>query len=250
MKSTIAIDESLIQTEMKYWKVPGLSVSIVKEGALPYAKGFGVRNDTSQPVDAHTQFCIASCSKAMTSAIIAMLVSQGKLSYDTPIRKYLPAFTLVDAKASEKVTLRDLLCHRSGLGGHDGIWPVKENLSQFTSRFKFLQPSAPYGTKAQYSNIMYGLAGHVAEVVTGKDWNSLVHEYLFAPLSMSESSCQAAQLISASNHADPYQVINGKLTALPVWNVDTVAPAASVNTTAQDMQMTRQKKKKKQFRSS
>ena len=235
MRKNITIDTDFIQEEMCCWGVPTLALSVVREGMEPFTAAFGDIAEKGRTADAHTAFCIASCSKAMTSALAAMLVSEGKLNYDTPVVEYLPSFALADPEASENTTLRDILCHRTGLGGHDGIWPVPETLDQFTRRFRYLLPSAPFRKKAQYSNIMYALAGRLCEQVTGKDWSALMHEYIFSPLKMDESSCTADRLTRSGNWAVPHQVIEGRLTSLSVWNTDTVAPAASVNSTAADM---------------
>lgn len=235
MNEKMLIDEKLILSEMDYWKVPALSLAAVRGEEKPFTAAFGHRRIGGEKADVHTAFCIASCSKAMTSALIAILVSEGTLDYDTPVTAYVPEFSLADPEASAKTTLRDILCHQTGVGGHDGIWPVPEGLSDFTARFRHLAPSAPFRAKAQYSNIMYALAGCIAERATGKNWSELMKEYLFSPLSMNESSCTADVLTGPGNCALPYQVVGGKLTPLSVWNVDTVAPAASVNTTASDM---------------
>ncbi|QAT42980.1 serine hydrolase [Aminipila luticellarii] len=236
MKKMITVDEQLIQREMDFWNVPGLSVSIVKEGQEPYTKSFGWRDkENQQKVTDTTLFGIASCSKAMTSAVIAMLVAEGKLDYDVPVTTYIPDFALMDEEASKNTTLRDMLCHRTGLGGHDAIWPVPKTLKEFAQAFPYLQPSAPFRSLTQYSNIIYAVIGYAAEAVTGQTWTELMHHYLFDPLGMTQTNCQAKSMTDSDNFAHPYQVLDGVLTKLPVWDVDSVAPAASVNCTAIDM---------------
>lgn len=236
MKKNITVDESLIKREMDYWNVPGLSVSVVQKGRDPYTASFGFSDQKNKlETTERTLFCIASCSKAMTSAVIAMLTAERKLDYDTPVINYIPGFSLMDKEATEKMTLRDMLCHRTGLGGHDGIWPIPGNLKDFSKLFPYLQPSAPFRSRVQYSNIIYAMIGYVAEAVTGKTWPELMDIYLFSPLGMDRTNCRSQKLIDSDDHAHPYQVIDGKLTELPVWDVDTVAPAASVNSTAEDM---------------
>lgn len=228
------LNEQLILSEMKYWQVPGLSIACVKDGES-YAGGFGIRDIKNMPVDGDTVFCIASCSKAMTSAVIAMLVTEGLLDYDRPVREYLPKLRLADSRAEKELTLRDILCHRSGLAPHDGTWPSAVSPDEFAERLAFLAPSAPFRSKAQYSNVMYALAGHIAETAAGMSWPDIMKEYLFDPLGMVSTTCRANDLIDETNHAEPFQVIDGVLTQLQIWDVDTVAPAASVNTCASDM---------------
>lgn len=232
--NNIDLNEKMILSEMSYWRVPGASVSYVTPDASN-VRCFGVRNVQGQPVTEDTVFCIASCSKAMTSAVIAMLVSDGVLDYDKPVREYLPDLTMADNEASQQMTLRDMLCHRSGLAPHDGIWPSDCTSREFENRFAYLMPSAPFRNKAQYSNIVYTLAGHVAQEVTHLSWPDLMKKYLFDPLAMTSTTCSAKDLINAGNRAEPFKVQDGKLTQLKIWDVDTVSPAASVNTTGKDM---------------
>ena len=132
------LDKEKVLADLKYWQVPGMAVSYVKVSpdkdgryaADSFAGGYGVRETGGEPVDENTRFCIASCSKAMTSAVIAMLVTEGKLSYDVPVKEYLPGFAMMDAEADEKMTLRDMLCHRTGLAPHDGTDSEGYALSQ------------------------------------------------------------------------------------------------------------------------
>lgn len=235
MNPSAHIIDSLVRQEARYWKVPGLSMTVTQKGREPVFFNFGIRNKEQESVTEDTVFCIASCTKAMTSSVIAMMVTAGVLSYDEPVSSYLPGFSLADKEAQEKTTLGDILCHRTGLGAHDGLWPQRESLGSFIKRFAYLQPSGPFRQKAQYSNIMYALAGRIAEVRSGKPFAALMKEYLFDPLKMYSTTCSAEALAAEKNHAMPFQVIDGNLTELPIWNVDTVAPAASVNTTARDM---------------
>lgn len=237
------LNKEKLLSELNYWQVPGMAVSYVKVlpggdgsyGTESFAGGCGVRRVGGKPVDEDTKFCIASCSKAMTSAVIAMLVSEGKLDYDTPVKKYLTGFNMMDPEASENMTLRDMLCHRTGLAPHDGTWAGVTDPDTYMKRFKYLAPSAPFRSKAIYNNCIYGLAGHIIEVITGLSLEDAFKRYLFGPLGMENSSCDTHVLEKSENHAEPYQVIDRKLTKLDIWNVDTVAGAASVNTTASDM---------------
>lgn len=227
--------EQQIEREMELWKIPGASFAILAPEQSTLFHSVGIRDESEKKVDDETLFCVASCSKAMTAALFAILATKGLVDFDRPVKSYIPEFRLADPEATEKTTLRDMLCHRTGLGGHDGIWPFDQDYKTFHERFRYLEPSAPYGTVAQYSNVIYGLTGYIAERITGKSWPTLMEEYFFKPLGMHRSSCEASLLAADQNHAMPFQVLDGKLTQLPIWDVDTVAPAASVNTCAKDM---------------
>lgn len=230
------LSKEFVEDEMRYWKVPGLSGAVIQDGETVFSGGWGVRGtETGGSVTEHTRFGIASCSKSMTSALIAMLVDDGLLDYDTPVAEYIPGFRLLDPVASAQVTLRDMLCHRTGLGGHDGMWPGSISRAEFTRRLRYLEPNAPFRSKGQYSNTVYTLIGHVAECVTGKTWEELIRERIFAPLAMTESSCSIEELRAEPDHAEPHCVRGGKILQIPTWDVNLAGPAASVNSSAADM---------------
>ena len=105
------------------WKVPGLALAIVKDDSIILSRGFGVRElGKADPVDEHTLFAIASCSKAFTATLVGMLVSEGKLAWDDRATDRLPGFRLHDPYVTQEITLRDLMSHRSGLARGDRLW--------------------------------------------------------------------------------------------------------------------------------
>src|ERR1043165_350667 len=102
---------------LKEFEVPGLAVAVVKDGKVVLAKGYGVRKlGDPTPVDENTLFGIASNTKAFTAAALAMLVDEGKITWDDPVTKYLPYFQMYDPYVTREMRIRDLLTHRSGLG--------------------------------------------------------------------------------------------------------------------------------------
>jgi CubicO group peptidase (beta-lactamase class C family) len=136
------LDAYIDQTRIDY-NVPGMSVAIVKDGKTIYEKGFGVKDvKTGEKVDANTLFAIASNSKAYTATLMAMLVEEGKVSWDDNVRDYLPWFELYDNYVSSEMTIRDLLCHRSGLATFSGdlIWyGSKYSAEEVVRRAKHLE---------------------------------------------------------------------------------------------------------------
>ena len=182
-----------------------------------------------------SKFCVASCSKSMTGVLIAALVDRGYLDLDTPVCNYVPEMKMWDAEASARMSLRDMLCHRTGLGGYDVIWPNEEGRGHTAERLRYLKPNKPFREVSQYSNLIYIMIGYVAERVTGRPWSELMKEYVFDPIGMDRTCCLASEILEDQDHAEPYQVIDGKVTKLPFWNMNMAGPAASVNSTARDM---------------
>src|SRR5437763_9178315 len=113
--------DAYAQKVLADWHAPGVALAVVKDDKVILARGYGVR-EIGKPdaVDEHTVFDIASCSKAFTVAALAILVDEGKLRWTDPVTKYLPTFQLSDPYVTRELTVRDLLCHRSGLGTFAG----------------------------------------------------------------------------------------------------------------------------------
>ena len=236
MNMSKIIEQKLVEDEMYYWRAPSVGISVTrlnKPDEYIFAGERDVKNHL--PVNPDTMFCIASCSKSMTATLIGCLVSEGILDFDRPVREYVPEMKLWDPVASEKYTLRDMLCHRTGFGAHDVIWPMKEDRKVMAERIQYIEPVGIFRDKVIYSNVMYGLIGYVAEAVTGKSWGRLMEEYLFMPIGMKRTNCSANAMEKDSNYAKPYFVKDGVITEVPIWNVDQCGPAASVNSTHRDM---------------
>ena len=230
------IDEGFVISEMNYWRTPSIGISVFVDDKDEESLFIGSRNiEKNLPVNMDTMFCIASCSKAMTATLIGCLVSEGLLDFDRPVTEYAPECQLWDPVASSMFTLRDMLCHRTGFGAHDAIWPCRDGRQAMAERLKYIEPAGMFRQKVLYSNVIYAMAGYVAEAVTGTPWDKLMAEYLFKPLGMTRTNCSANILKEDRNHADPYYMIDGQPKKVPIWNVDQCGPAASVNSTHRDM---------------
>src|SRR5438067_7303810 len=148
--------DALIQEAMQAWEVPGASVAVVQGDEVIYLKGFGARElGRDERVTPDTLFAIGSTTKAVTTAAMAMLVDDGKMAWDDPVRKHLPSFRLSDPLADRDVRIRDLLCHRTGLRGHDLLWyrapwPPEETVR----RVGLLPLDRPFRTAFQYQSTM------------------------------------------------------------------------------------------------
>lgn len=231
--------DASINASMKEWKVPGAAVAIVKDQSVLYMKGFGVRElGKNEPVTPDTLFDIGSCTKAFTSAAIAILVDEGKMRWDGKVNEYIPFFHLRDPFADENVTLRDLLTHRTGVPATDFLWYVSPEASreQLIRRLAYAQPNAGFRTKFQYQNMMYVAAGVAVGEVAHGSWDDFVRSRIFQPLGMTNSDTSAIDAQKSPDHASPHeQNPDDSVKVIPWHNIDDAGPAGSINSSARDM---------------
>jgi CubicO group peptidase (beta-lactamase class C family) len=232
-----AIDE-IVQEALKAWEVPGVAVAIVHGDRVIFLKGFGVRRlGGKEPITPETIFAISSCSKAFTTLAMAMLVDEGKMSWDDPVRKHVPFFRLADPLADANVTLRDLVCHRTGLSNHDFLcyrapWSLEEQIR----RIGLVKPTRSFRSAFQYQSIMFIAAGHAVGTASGGSWGDFVKKRIFEPLDMSGASYTTAQALKSSDLASPHQRNkDGKVAVVPWYDFAEPNPAASINASAKDL---------------
>eukprot|EP01036_Dinobryon_divergens_P010294 gene10294-13790_t len=102
--------ERLVEASMREWKIPGLALAVVRDGELVHQKGYGVRDMRgAEPVTPETQFLLCSITKSLTAAGLGLLIDEGRLEWNRPVREVIPEFRLHDALATERLTVRDLL---------------------------------------------------------------------------------------------------------------------------------------------
>ncbi len=229
--------DAFIERIMKDWKVPGLAVAIVKDGKIAYAKGFGYRDvKKSFPVTPDTLFAIGSCSKAFTAAALGILVDEGKLEWDKPVREYMPDFRLQDEYATQQLRPRDLVTHQSGLPRHDLVWygsPLTRN--ELYERLRYLEPSKPLFSKFQYNNLMYMTAGVLVERISGQSWEEFVKNRILKPLEMKSSNFSVNDSQKTADFALPYREVKEVLKEIPFRNIDAIGPAGSINSSVNEM---------------
>ena len=231
-------DELMAETLPK-WNVPGVAVSIVKDGQVVLAKGYGVRDPaTGQPMTKDTLFPIASMTKAFTSFDVGLLMDEGRVSFDAPVAAYLPGFALKDPAASAGLTLRDMLSHRSGLPRHDAIWYHTAALTReaLLARMPFLEPSAPLRAKWQYNNLMFILSGLVVDRVSGGPWENFTAERIFKPLEMTRTTLSPEQAAVDPDHSGGRGILCGKPVNVPLFrNSPILNPAGGIYSCAGDL---------------
>jgi CubicO group peptidase (beta-lactamase class C family) len=198
--------QALLETWRKEYYVPGMSVGIINKGEIILASGFGSANG-SRAVDKNTLFAIASNTKAFISASIAQLVDEGKVDWDDPVQEYLPYFELYDPCVSEMTTIRDLLCHRTGLGTFSGdvIWYRNQMSAEDVVRHaKHIPKAFEFRNGYGYSNVMYIAAGEVIRAVSGMSWDQYVKMHFLQPLQMNNTLTSTKDLATSRNVATPY----------------------------------------------
>jgi CubicO group peptidase (beta-lactamase class C family) len=221
------------------WEVPGMAVAIVKDGEIIFSKGYGTINvNTGEAVDGNSLFAIASNSKAFTSAAIAMLIDEGKMSWNDKVRDYLPWFELYDPNVSANFTIRDLLTHRSGLKTFSGdlLW-YGSNLSreEVVRNAKYLEPTFGFRDGWGYSNIMFITAGLVIEEVTGMSWDDFIKERILDPLHMDRTVSSTISLAGMDNVSEPHNDFEDGLITIEWLNWDNIAPAGGLISSVNDV---------------
>lgn len=229
--------EAWLREEMDRWQVPGLGLGIIANGEVIFADGFGYRDAAKAlPVDTDTLFAIGSCSKAFTTFDMGLLVDEGRLDWDTPLREYLPDFRLADPVATELATPRDLVSHRVGLPRHDFVWyGAAASRRELYHALRYLTPSKTFRQAFQYQNLMYMTAGVLVEQISGQRWEDFTRERIFAPLGMTSSQFSVSDSETSENAALPYDWENGKSTLIPFRNIDAIGPAGSINASIREM---------------
>jgi len=232
--------DAYVASSMKTFDVPGIAVAIVKDGKVVAAKGYGIRKlGDAAPVDEFTMFGIGSNTKAFTTAALATLVDEGKLSWDDPVYQRLPGFVMYDPYVSHEMTIRDLLTHRSGMGLGEGdllFWPHSTyTREEVIYKLRFMKPVSSFRSHYAYDNLLYMTAGQIIPAVTGTTWDDYIRQHIFAPLGMNHSNVSNQAFKPGDDYAFPHSNVDGKLQVIPFGELDNAGPAGSINSCAADM---------------
>jgi CubicO group peptidase (beta-lactamase class C family) len=232
--------DAYVARALATFKVPGVSIAVVKDGKVILAKGYGVRRlGENTPVDAQTIFAIGSNTKAFTAAALAILVDEKKVAWDAPVTKYLPGFQMFDPYVTREITVRDLLAHRSGLGNGLGellYWPGTDyTREEIIGKLRLLKPTRSFRSRYAYDNMSYLVAGQIVPAVAGESWDSFVQSRIFTPLGMKRTGVDIELLRTGSNAASGHSTINDTVVAIAARNLGNVGPAGAINSTAEDM---------------
>ena len=217
-------------------EVPGLSIAIVENGAVTLAKGFGVRKlGSPEKVDADTIFMTGSTGKAMTAAALATLVDAGKIGWDDPVADHIPGFQMYDPWVTREMTIRDLLVHRSGLGlGAGDLLVIPRGTrprAEVVHQLRFIKPARSFRSGYAYDNVLYIVAGHVIDQVSGQTYEDYMREHVFKPAGMLHSTADEAHRFATANRAAPHGRVGAAVRGIGPLKLldehDNLAPAST-----------------------
>ena len=256
--------DAYAQKVQQEWKIPGMAMSIMKDGQLIYAKGFGVKDMTKTEItatkenyiDENTVFQIGSISKSFTASIMATLVDEGKVKWDDTVKKILPDLRMYDKWVEENLQVKDIMTHRTGIKGQMGTYipNMGYDRDDVYKMLHLLKPSYSFRGAYEYNNITFIIAQKIIEKITGKSWEENIQERIFDKVGMTNSSVNEEGFRNSKNVATPHEIdyVKGRVINDSTW-VDSlkvgplygseqalhwltvIGPAGSVNSTASDM---------------
>lgn len=232
--------DNLIERAMKTFEVPGLSIAIVKDGKILFTRGYGFKDlKRKEPVNSQTLFSIASNSKLFTAVAIGILVDEGKVSWNSKVIDKIPWFQMFDPYVTREITVKDTLCHRSGLGlgAGDLLWWPSSSYSreEIIKRIRFIPPSSSFRSGYAYNNLLFLVAGKIIESVSGMSWEDFVTRRILQPVGMKLSSARVSDMKNRDNIAIPHAKVEGILKEVQPFLNDNINPAGGIISCAEDM---------------
>ena len=205
--------DAFVRAQMAARHIPGVSVAVVKDGKVVLARGYGLANVEHQvPATPQTVYQLASVTKAFTAAAVMMLVEEGKLTLDAPLRTVMPDVP----EAWGAVTISQLLTHTSGIPSYTSLPDFQQNVrTDYTpAELIALVRDRPVdfapGEKYRYNNSGYVLLGMIVEKLSGQPWDAFLQARIFTPLGMTTARMNNLSAVVA-NRAQGYAWANGTL---------------------------------------
>ena len=237
-KALEGFEEFMAQAVQK-WNVPGMALAVVAGGEAVFAQGAGHRDlEQKLPMTPDSLFAIGSTTKAFTTTVLGMLSDQGKFEWDEPFGNSIPWFRLHDPMASQSLTPRDMVTHRSGLPRHDMVWYNNNHSTrrELVESLAHLPATAQLRTRYQYNNLMFLTAGYLIETLTGESWEDALRGRIFQPLGMRRSNFAVMDSQKDPDHALPYRENDqDELERIPFRRIDLIGPAGSINSSVNEM---------------
>ena len=231
--------DDYVAATVRDWEIPGVAIAVVKNGKVVVVRGYGVRGmGKPETIDENTIFDAASLTKSFTVAAIASLVDEKKMSWDDPVKQYIPTMEFPDPYLTANITMRDLLCHRTGVRATNSAWYFTNvNRSQLLGLLKNMEIAAPFRTQSVYSNIGFTIAGEAAARAAGTTWEDLITQRIIVPLGMKRTTAVFALAPAMGNIASGHALINGvqRVTPREGTQRDMTAPAGAIQSSAADL---------------
>ncbi len=231
--------EAKTEARRKELGIPGMSLVIVKDDQIIYMKGLGYKDfENKIVVTPDTQFAIGSATKAFTALTVLMTADEGKLSLNDSPKKLLPYFKMYDPETDKNITIRDLMDHSSGLNRTDlAMITGKLSRAELIQVAAQAKPTAKLREKFQYQNIMYTAAGELVTQAQKMPWEKFVPERIFKPLGMMNSNMSIKEMEKSKDFSlgYDYNFDTKETKKRPFREIDQVAPAGSINSSARDM---------------
>jgi CubicO group peptidase (beta-lactamase class C family) len=230
--------EKLAQKEIQENALPGLVIAVVFQEKVVYAKGFGVRDvNTKAPVDADTVFQLASVSKSVGSTVVAELVGEGKITWDSKLSILDPTFAMFDPWVTREITIRDMYAHRSGLPEHAGdlLEDLEFTRAEILHRLRYQHPESSFRSHYAYTNFGLTEGGIAAAKAYGLEWEEAAKQKLYNPLGMASTSSRYADFVARPNKALGHVLVDGKWVQKFKRDPDTESPAGGVSSSVNDL---------------
>jgi CubicO group peptidase (beta-lactamase class C family) len=225
---------------LKDWNAPGAAIGVVSKDRLVFAKGYGRRDvGKNLPMTPKTLVQVASNTKLFTAVAAGLLVEQGKLAWDEPVRRLVPSITFFSDDLNRSVTVRDMLAHRTGITRHDSIWYKSAfTRKELFERLQYLEPTATPRQVYLYNNLMYAAVGYIVEVQSGSTWEDFTRKNLLDPLEMTSTVFTVAEMRASPDHGVPYteRRDSNELFQTPFYEEQAgIAPAGALVSNVEDM---------------
>lgn len=242
LKNVIILFDNYVKSTFKKSNVPGIAIAIVKGNTVVYKKCLGVRSlGTKAPVTPNTLFEIGSCSKAFSATNVGQQIDKGLMRWDDPIIKYFnpKLFKMYSPYVTKSITIRDALCHRSGLPSYagDSQWQLfNESYVPMIYKLRYIKNNTAFRSTYNYNNLIYALGGYSAARAQNTAWYNLIKKDLLNPLGMYTATARYSDFLKSPNHATSYSYLgNGSIVPCHVSNLDAVGPAGNLGCSVNNM---------------
>ena len=229
---------AFVEDLMEKSSIPGVALTIVKNGRIVHSEGYGHTSDDGQAVTPQTPFILGSTSKSITALAVMQLVDRGAVELDAPVQRYIPWFTLADADAAGRITVRHLLTMSSGIptdGGGEAFRSTRSmSLEEAVRSLQSTHIAFEPGTKYEYVNANYAILGLLIETVTGQTYGDYLQQHIFTPLDMHHSYTDP-ELARQAGFADGYRYWFGRPVAYEMEYLPQLVPAGYIISTAEDL---------------